>query len=219
MHFYILLGALWLYPIIILLFFVFTKKRIPARKKVFRIILVVTAITGISMASGICTRFNAMNWLLFTVFYFFVLYLCWWSQFVAVNWVRWLGLFPLAIVLVAGYFSGSVGALGIAFATYRDELRDEVWVNKSLSVKVYKDSNVFSEKRSATYQVYKTLWWNPLLQRKIAEKTYYKMILIFADKPAASYNPAKEEIYLHVSMKDFKTKQMVYWADTIRLAN
>ncbi|RFM31136.1 hypothetical protein DXN04_30310 [Chitinophaga silvisoli] len=35
MHFYILLGALWLYPIIILLFFVFTKKRIPARKKVF----------------------------------------------------------------------------------------------------------------------------------------------------------------------------------------
>lgn len=214
---YILLAALWTYPVICWLFFFFTKRHVLVRNKVFRISLVVAGITVLSMAVGVCTRFNIVNCMLVTVFYFIVIYLCWWTQFVSRVWVNWLGIIPLGIVLLLGYFIGSIGVLGLVFAADKYQLKHELWVNNRLSVKIYKDSHALSDRRTARYEVYTTISWMPLLQRKIGERTYDKLIVILADKPAINYIPGKEEICFHVSMQDFKTKKMVCWTDTMQL--
>ena len=110
-----ILVAFWTYPIIGFLLFKLTKKRIDLRKKIFKVIFIISGLAILGLLTKFSTTITELDWIIITMPLLSGIILLWWTQFQKNRIIKITGIIVMTLVFSLGYFSGTVGILGIGF--------------------------------------------------------------------------------------------------------
>ncbi|MFT3824327.1 MAG: hypothetical protein QM731_10425 [Chitinophagaceae bacterium] len=214
---FILLGALFLYPVITYLFLQRTKNKPRARKLLFTISFITVALVALGLLLNISFTISVVDWFLLTSFYFVICLVFWWFYMQSSIISRIIGGIGLVLFCGTGYLIAVYGFLGIGFVVGRYETHTEKWLPDGL---IYKDQilgNALTDFRGKRVEVYRTCRWLPLLEKRIAYKDYYNWI-VYMKQINVQYDPVVKQFNLTASAEE-GTKDLIRntWSDTLKL--
>jgi len=212
----IILGGLWTYPIITYFLFRLTSKRLIIRKYIFITTVAVAILCILGLLTNISTTVSEFDWLFITSFYFLTCLTLWWTQFQLNKVVKIIGVIIMFIVFGLGYFSSTVGALGVGFVTAEYETDREKWLDNGVIYKELTLGNAISDHRGKKVEINKTIKWFPVIEWRLQDKTYNNLIT-YGNSLTVDYKPEKKKIYLSVSTKWGKDNKIYNWGDTLYL--
>lgn len=212
--FLIVLIALWAYPIIAYFVLYFTRNKPRVRKQLLGISLVLSTLTTIGLLLKVSTIFTTVNWLLLTTFYLTASLILWWSQFQHRKWLKYIGAILMIFIFGIGYFSSSLGILGVGLVVANYENSAQTDLGDGLIYKEQSIGNAISDYRGKHIEIYKTVTWLPIFEYRILEKEYDEA-LTYVNELTVKYEPAQHKIYLSNRTEWEKDKEMKKWSDTI----
>ena len=213
---FIILGALWSYPILTYFILRLTKERQNYRNSIFWVAVSAACLTSISILTSISTTLKELDWLFLTSIYFLVCLMLWRTQFQANKILKWTGKIATIAVFAIGYLFSTIGALGTVLAIGQFETDREKWLDDGLIVKEQTLGNAISDYRGKRIEVYKTLKWFPIVEWQLQEKSYYNLAT-YLQPLTINYKPSENRIYLSTSVTWGPDKKRINWADTLLL--
>jgi hypothetical protein len=213
-EFLTILIALWTYPIIGFLLFKLTKKRIGLRKEIFKVIFIISGIAILGLLTKFSTTNAELDWIIITLPFLAVIILLWWTQFQTNRIIKITGIIAMVLVFSVGYFSGTVGILGVGFVVGEFETNNEIWFDNGLIYKETSLGNAISDYRGKRIEINRTIKWLPLIEWQILSKEYFDF-LAYGQQLNVVYDKPKNEFLL--SAKEQLQDSTYYWTDTIRL--
>jgi len=211
--FSITLTALWIYPILSLIFFALTKKMPITRQWVLKISIILTVLALLFKLSTISIT---VNWLLVSGFYLCLSLILWWSQFQPNKFLKITGTLLMIGTFGIGYLSGTLGILGVGFIVADFETDKVKKLDDDIIYKEYSIGNAISDYRGTRVEIYKTVAWLPVFEYQIIKKEYYNVIA-YPDEIKVSYEPNKHIIYLSASIISLNDGSREKWSDSIKL--
>jgi hypothetical protein len=172
----ITLIALWTYPI--LTFFVFRLgRRYNNLKTINLTIATILVLTTLFLTFDISTTSIEVDWILLTTYYFGLCFLLWSVVHLKAKLFKILGYIIMTFVFGLGYFSGTIGILGVGFVTGGFVPRKQNKIESNLTYKETGLGNAFSDYRGVRVELYKTYKYLPFIERRISTNAYYGMEL------------------------------------------
>jgi hypothetical protein len=208
--------SLLAYPIAALLLVGLTKKKPRIRKKVFLACFAANILALFGLLTNITTTWTAFDLAIVSGFYLTVCLLLWLGWEWRNSIIKVLSLLAMICVFGMGYISGTVGVLGIGFATNEMEPDVEKRFDDGLIYKETALGNALTDYRGKKVEVYRTIPWLPLLERRILEKDYFNVVT-YLSALSVKYKPAENKIYLAASHPRGNERQVLHWADTLQL--
>ena len=209
----IILIALWTYPIIEYLLFFLTKKKIDLRKKIFKVIFIISVLAIVGLLTKISTTITELDWIIITIPFLAVTILLWWSQFQKSRIIKITGIIAMIFVFGIGYLSGTVGALGVGFVIEEFETSNEIWLDNGLIYKETSLGNAISDYRGKRVEIYRTIKWLPLIEWQVTSKEYFNL-MVYGQPLNINYNSVNQELYLDIEKQ--WGDSTYYWNDTLR---
>ena len=216
MAWFIILGGLWIYPIITYFLFRLTSKRLKLRKYIFITSIVAVILCILGLLTNISTTLSEFDWLLITNFYFLTCLTLWWTQFQLNKIVKTIGVVTMFIVFGLGYFSGTIGSLGVGFITAEYESDREKWLDNGIIYKELTLGNAISDHRGKKVEINKTIKWFPIIEWKLQDKVYNNIITYLVPL-SVNYNTYQKKIYFSATAKWGKDQKIYNWSDTLYL--
>ncbi|SFA50905.1 hypothetical protein SAMN04488511_109206 [Pedobacter suwonensis] len=214
--FSITLTALWIYPILSLIFFALTKKIPKIRQWVLKISIILTVLTILALLFKLSTISITVNWLLVSAFYLCLSLILWWSQFQPNKFLKITGTLLMIGTFGIGYLSGTLGILGVGFIVADFETDKVKKLDDDIIYKEYSIGNAISDYRGTRVEIYKTVAWLPVFEYQIIKKEYYNVIA-YPDEIKVSYEPNKHIIYLSANIISLNDGGREKWSDSINL--
>lgn len=214
--FFIVLGALYIYPIIGYFLLYFTRNKPRLIKQFLGISIAVSTLTALSLWLKFSTTFTTVNWLLLTTFYLTAALILWWTQFQPLKWLKIIGTILMIFTFGIGYLSSSLGILGVGFAVASYENSVEKQLGHGLTYKDQILGNALTDYRGKRIEVYKTVSWLPIFEYRILEKEYDE-VLTYLKELTVKYEPAQHKIYLSTAAQWGEDGKMKRWSDTIEV--
>jgi|GEM_PF-1855168 len=214
--FLIVVIALWIYPVITLFLMLYLKQRPKARKVVLIISACIAGIGFMGILSGISTINENIDWFLVSAVYLFISLIIWQVIFQPNLWIRILGFMLMLATFGFGYFTGSVGLLGIAVTMGDYEHHGKIMIDTNLYYTESTLGNADSEIRGKRIAVFKNYEAAPFLERKVFEKSYTDIVQ-FSRPVKVKYDEAESTLYLSIPAERKKKYRLKGWADTIQL--
>lgn len=140
------------------------------------------------MGVGISTQWSAVNWVIFSVVYFTIYLLLWWTQFFGGKVLKWVCRLPLYLLLGINYLMCTVGVFSMAIF-FNFLPAQVVQVDRYTCVKEYRLGKGLSDIQGIRVEVLKTVPWLPFIQRKVYDKEYGLPVF------DADYSPVRKEVY------------------------
>lgn len=196
---FIILIALWLYPIINYVLIRNTLNNIKLQRQVALATVFCSIIIILCIIFKISTILPTLDWWLFTQIYFTISLVLWLGWYQKIRLLKWISGAGMLCIFGFGYLSATVGILGMGFImteytpTFKKNISDKL---------VYAETRLgsaVSDYRGKKVEVYQQLAF-PLLERQILQKNYYDW-LFFAEEWKIQYNPAEQKIYLSAVRK------------------
>ncbi|WP_293306139.1 hypothetical protein [Pedobacter sp. UBA5917] len=214
--FSITLTALWAYPILSLIFFVFTKRKPKTRIWVISISIALTVLTTLALLLKISTISVSLNWLLVSGFYLSLSLILWWSQFQPNTFLKIVGALFMTGVFGIGYLSGTLGILGVGFIVADFETDTEKKWSDGIIYRERSIGNAISDYRGTRIEIYKTVAWLPVFEYRITQKEYYNVIA-YPNEIKVNYEPNKHIIHLSANIVSVNDGGREKWSDSIKL--
>lgn len=212
----ITLMALWTFPIFGYIALRLTRKRLDARRKIIKICFALNTLAAFGLLTTISTTRKEIDWIIVSSLYLTPCILLWFANecgnklIKVVTTITMIGLFGI------GYFSGTVGALGVGFVTAEYSPRVEKWLGDGTIYKETLLGNAISDYRGKRIEIYKTIPWLPILEWRIIKKEYFNLIT-YAQELTIDYKPDQQKIYLSSAMPWGKDRREVSWSDILSL--
>lgn len=213
-EFLTILIALWTYPIIGFLLFILTRKKIELRKKIIKVVFIVSGLTILGVLTKVSTTITALDWILVTIPFLAGIILLWWTQFQKNRIFKITGIISMAIVFSLGYLSGTLGILGVGFVVGEYVTNNEQWFENGLIYKETSLGNAISDYRGTRIEINRTIKWLPLIEWEIANKEYFNF-LGYGQQLNVNYNKSRNEFIL--SAEEKLHDSTYFWNDTIRI--
>ena len=214
MRFWLIIFALWTYPVVSFLLFILTKRKLEIRKHILKVFALLTGVALFGLVTNISTTSSAIDWILVTVPFLMACSVLWWTLFQSNKTIKVLGAIGMLLVFGFGYFSSTVGILGVGFIISEYETDREIWFEDGLIYKEFNLGNALSDFRGARIEINRTIKWFPVIEWQVTAKEYSSS-MVYGNPLNARYDAVKEEFYLDVE-KQWRDS-MYYWNDTIRL--
>jgi hypothetical protein len=215
--FLIILIGLWTYPVISFLVLWLTKTRLELRRQLIIASSILTALAFFGLATNISTTLSELDWLIVSTIYLTVSLALAWTQFQKSKILKVVGIIAMVLVFGVGYLSGTIGALGVGFLVGEYDTEYEEWLDDGI---IYKEStlgNAVSDHRRKKVEIYKTISWLPLIERRTEVKEYSEYITIMTTPLTIDYKRDDNKIYLSASMWWEQDKKNINWADTLTI--
>jgi len=213
-EFLTILIALWTYPIIGFLLFKLTKNRIGLRKMIFGLIFILSGFAILGLLTKFSTTVAELDWILITLPFLAGTILLWWTQFQKKRIIQITGIIAMVLVFSLGYFSGTVGILGVGFVVGEFETNNEIWFDNGLIYKETSLGNAISDYRGKRIEINKTIKWFPAFEWQILSKEYFDFFVI-GQQLNVVYDKTRNEFLL--SAEEQLQDSTYYWTDTIRI--
>ena len=198
--FQIIPFGLWTYPLLSFAVFWLTKNRLKLRRQLFIATGILTGLAFIGLLTNISTTLSELDWLVVSTIYLTISLASAWTHFQKNRILRVVGIVAMVLIFGAGYFSGTIGALGVGFVVGEYDTEYEKWLGDGI---VYKESNLgnaVSDHRAKKVELYKTVSWFPLFESRTDVKVYNEYITIMTTPLSINYKPGNNRIYLSASM-------------------
>lgn len=215
--FLIILIGLWAYPVLSFIVLWLTRNRLKLRRQLIIATCILNALAFFGLATNISTTLTELDWLLVSTIYLTISLALAWTQFQKNKIVEIFGIIGMFLTFGFGYFSGTVGALGVGFIVGKYDYEYEKHLGNGI---IYKESslgNAVSDHRGKKVEIYKTIPLLPLIEWRAEVKTYYDYITIITTPLSIDYKPDENKIYLSASMWQEKNKKFIHWADTLTI--
>lgn len=212
----LILIGLWTYPLIGLVLMRLANNRTTLKKRLLLVSLLVSALSLFCLAVNISTTCSILDWIIATSTYFTISLLLWWTQFQYNKLLKYAGIVAMVVVFGIGYFSSTVGALGVGFVVAEYDTDTEQWLGEGL---IYKEStlgNAISDYRGKRVEIFRTISWLPIIEWRIQKKDYFTLGL-YANKVNATYKPQENQIYLSISKSSEQDSLAISWSDSLLL--
>lgn len=199
--FEIVLVSLWIYPLLSL-FLVKASKGKPAfRKYLIKMSALSSLVIVLSLFLGISTTNTNVDWWLFMTLYFSWCTLCWMLSELRSNFLALLSVPLILLTFFIGYFSSTVGALGVGFIISEYEASVEKKLSNTLYYKEFYKGSALSDYRDLAIQIIKTPSWLPFVEIELKEKYYNEEIAVY-EPTVVSYDSKEERILLFKQWTD-----------------
>jgi len=216
MNWLIIIFALWTYPIITGILYWWTRKRLNIRKKILKISLILSVIALFGLLTKISTTLSLIDWLIITSFYFNISFFLWIITYKKNILIKIIGIILFFLIFGLGYFSSTVGAIGIGFVTAEYSTDSEKWLDNGIIYKECILGNAIADYRGKRVEIYKTISWFPVIEWRKMHKDYYDIITYM--KPLiVNYKQEENKIYLKTSINCGPDNKLETWADTLKL--
>ena len=216
MTWWIILIALWTYPVLTFVLAKSVTNNITLKKRLIKLTLIITGLSISGLITHISTTIKAVDWVLVTSIYFSICLFLWLFYFYKNRAFKILAIIVMVVVYSFGYILGSVGVLGIGFISAEYDTNIEKPISNGL---IYKETilgNAISDYRGKRVEIFKTLPWFPIIEWRILHKEYYNFIP-FRNELHVDYHPETNTIYLSASEFSGKNHELETWSDTLRL--
>jgi hypothetical protein len=210
----ITLFALWTYPVIAFFLIRFSKNRLLFRKKSIITIGLLAIIAIIGTFANISTTLSVIDWLLITTPYLLICLLLWWTQFQQRQIIKIFGMISMFIVFGIGYFSGTIGVLGVGFVTAEYDCDHQEWFDNGLVYKEYSLGNAISDYRGKRIDINRTIKYLPIIEWRVISKEYFNLA-VYGQPLNVKYNNEKKEFTLSAERQ--WSDSTYHWNDTIRI--
>jgi len=214
MNIWIIIFALWLYPLAGFLLFKLTNRKLNLRRNILKVIILLTGIAILGQWTKISTTLSTLDWIIITAPFLLCCSVLWWTLYQPNKIIKTFGAIAMLVVFGFSYFISTVGILGVGFAIAKFETDKETWFDHGLIYKELSLGNALTDFRGKRVEIYRTLKWFPLIEWQIATKEYYNS-MVYSKPLNAHYDETNEEFYLEVE-KQWRDSTY-YWNDTIRL--
>lgn len=213
-EFFIIIIAIWFYPILGYLFFRFTKSRLEIGKNILKVISFLAALAILGLSMNISTTLTELDWLIVTMPFLLLCTSLWWSQFQKKNLIKYLGIAGMVLFFGFSYFIGSVGILGVGFGVGHYVTEYEKWYDNGLIYKEASLGNAISDFRGKSVEIYKTLEWFPLVEWRIEKEEYYNLT-VYRKALDVKYDKGRNQFILQA--EDQRGDSTYYWTEQITL--
>lgn len=214
MSWYIVLFAIWVYPLIGYFMYHLSKELPGIGRPVLIAMGGLTVITITAAWFGVSFVIETLDWIFVTIPFLFICILLWRTLFLKKKIGRILGIGLMVIVFGIGYLSGSIGALGVAFVAASLESDFQSMYNDGIIYKEYTLGNAVSDYRGRRVEISKRIKWVPFLEKDVCQKSYYNLI-VYLEPFEVKYNPDLKEFNLKASRV---TPDSTYtWQDSFRI--
>ena len=213
----IILIGLLTYPIISFISLWLTKNRPGLRKQIFYTSSFLTVLALFGLLTNISTTFSELDWFIVSTVYLTISLLLAWTQFQKNKVLKVLGIVIMVLVFGLGYFSGTIGALGVGFVVAEYETEYEECLGDGI---IYKEStlgNAISDHRGKKVEIFKTISWFPIIEWRTEVREYHDYITIMTTPLTVEYKSEKNEIYLSASMWWEHEMKYINWSDTLTI--
>lgn len=184
------LFAFWIYPILTAILVWSTKNKPVTRRQLLRYCILASVITCLGLTLGVSTTLDEIDWLLLTSLYFTPCLLFWLILKSKLNSVvKIVSCFIMTLVILTGYLSGTIGALGIGFSTAEYVPQKEIRINNSNVYKEYGLGNAISSWGGVRVGLFKSYKWFPILEWQYLEKEYLNLDHYAIEQNSKSANP------------------------------
>lgn len=214
--FLIVLGALWIYPILSLFIMLPLRER-PKARKVFLIIFAIPAlIATIGFFSGYSTVNENTDWYFVSSIYFFICLLIWRLALHSRTWIKVIGILFAVITFGVAYFNASVGVLGIAFVMSEYEHEGKIALTDNLSYTENVIGNATSDYRGKRIEIFSSPQTFSFLEHSVYERSYTD-IQQFAHPVKAVYDSTENAVIFSIPKQRKGKYRMKGWSDTVDL--
>ena len=207
--------ALWIYPILAFVV-VKTVSRREIILKTIKWLIGITLLVVISFYLKISTTIPIVDWILFTLPFLSMSCLLWLTQFQSNKPVKIIGLISMIIVFGISYVLSTVGLLGLGFIVAEYEPNRRIELSNNLEYRETWLGNAISAHRGKRFEVYQQIKWLPFIERRIACKENYNLI-VYPDSINVIYDELKHEVYLSTNKR--KRNKNEIWKDTLNLSH
>ncbi len=214
MRFWLIIFALWTYPVVSFLLFKLTKRKLELRRNILKVIALLTGAALIGLLTKISTTSSAIDWIVITAPFLMACSVLWWTLFQPKRIIKVLGAIAMLLVFGFGYFSSTVGIIGVGFVVSEYDTDREIWFDDGLIYKELNLGNALSDFRGARIEINRTITWFPVIEWRVTAKEYSSS-MVYSKPLNVRYDAPKEEFYLDVEKQ---WRDSIYsWNDTIRL--
>ncbi len=211
----IILISLWTYPIITYMIAKGTKKIIITKNKVLIYSIIIAIISVICYFAKVSTTLDFIDWILFTSIYFTICLFLWIVNLHSKTLLKITTGVIMLFVFGIGYFSSTIGALGVGFVLSSEVPKTVKKIDSNLIYKETVLGNAISDYRGKKIEVYKTFSWFPLFEWRIKVKNYYD-IITYGEFLKTKYVKTTKILYLETS-EPFEMDKKIIWKDSIKI--
>ncbi|MBO6794098.1 MAG: hypothetical protein JJ895_09310 [Balneolaceae bacterium] len=213
-EFTIILVAIWAYPILGFLLFQFTKPNEVIRNRIIGTITVISFTAIIGYLVNVSTTSTELDWLFFTIPYLLISILLWRAFYHNTKAIKSLAVFGMALIFGLGYFSGSLGILGIGLGIGDYQTDAETWYDTGFIYKETSLGNALADYRGKRVEISKTIPWLPIIEWEVKTKEYFGRA-VYKNRLEVEFDSDKKEFYLS-TIDQFKDSTK-FWADTLKI--
>lgn len=208
--------ALWLYPFLAYVIYRTTLKAAKVRRKILLSLIAVNTAGIIGLCAGISTLWIVLNTIIVSTLYLTVCLLFWIGQDSKSTIIKVISIISMILTFSFGFFAGSVGLLGVAFALGEYTPNSTIRLDQDFVYQEYHLGNALTDYRGKRIKVSKKLPIVRFLQKKVFEKEYYD-IDAYMNPMKVQYDKEEKSLTLSPIADKFKNDSKYKWPDIIWL--
>ena len=216
MSFITLVIALWTYPILAFVLMKSVSKKEKIKNRLLKWLVEITVLVVISFLFKFSTIIPLLDWILFTIPFLLISCLLWLTQFQSNKLIKIIGIIFMVVVFGVGYLLSTVGLLGLGFIVAEYEPNRKMELSNNLEYRETWLGNAISDHRGKRFEVYQQIGWLPIMERRIACKENYNLI-VYPDSINVQFDDLNHKVYLNTNQRKRNHEQI--WNDTLYLSN
>lgn len=202
---FILIGAIWLYPVISIFLIWITAKHQQRRKKIINISSTISVSVIFSYLIGISTTCSELDMLLLSSVYFTLCMFLWLSITIRKTIYRVSAMILTGIFFAISYLVSPALLLGLGMALSSFTTHYEKWFPGGIIYKEIKLGGTLADAYGKRIEIYQTIPWLPIIEWRIQTKEYVNPTA-YAETLNPIYHRTNRTLYLSASHKWLKSK-------------
>lgn len=211
----IVLLCLWTYPILAYFLIRLSRHNKILRNRIAGTTLLLIILVTISLSLDISTTSIEADWILLTLYYLGLCLGIWRVVEFRNKLIRIPGYFLMILVFGLGYFSGTMGVLGVGFIIGEYVPRKQNKITNCLFYKETRLGNALSDYRGLQVEIFQEFKYIPFVEKRVSTNRYFGMDLIRYEIIYTYDAPSKT---LHLKLNVPKEKIEGHsWTEKIRV--
>lgn len=211
----IVLFSLWTYPLLTYFLIRLSRHNKILRNRIAGTTLILTILITVCLLVDISTTSIEVDWALITLYYFGLCLVIWRVIEFRNKLIKILGYILMTLVFGLGYFSGTIGGLGVGFVTAEYVPRKQNKITDGLYYKETRLGNAVSDYRGLQVEIFKEFKYLPFIEKRVSTNRYFGMDLIRYDM-IYTYDDPSKTLHLKLNVPKEKTEEHS-WAEEIKV--
>ncbi len=216
MPFYIIIAAIWLYPVIGLGLIYFTRSKPAIQGRLFLTLASLNLFTLVGLLIKVSTTLKVMDWILLTLPYLLLSTGLWWAWYRESKFVKLFAGIAMILLFGVGYGGSSHAMIAIAIRTVEYDGKNEQWLENGYICKEFILGNALTDYRGKRLVVSQTLPWFPILEREITSNEYFDLA-VYLSPISVEYDSDRNTFLMEAQAK--WGAETLQWTDSLQVKN